>query len=256
MLAAASARELEDALRARGFERVAARGRLCWLGLGSTEEALGDLRRAVDAMPERGLAIAHLPARLWQPALSGAVQRPAAALLRADVPVDRSLAAMSVIELRARGIPVRVATRPPGRVASRRALAGLEAGGSASRRAARLARGLAATGSRRARSMGLTAPRLVAGHGQALIMVVAAAFVILFCAALLAALGGAVTGTARAQRAADLAALAGAGRIGIGGDATLYRTSSDLRALYGRPRAFHLFLRYRPAADASMGHIH
>ena len=46
------------------------------------------------------------------------------------------------------------------------------------------------------------------------------------------------------------------GRIGVGGDATLYRTSADLRALYGGPRAFHLFLRYRPAADASMGHVH
>jgi hypothetical protein len=41
-------------------------------------------------------------------------------------------------------------------------------------------------------------------------MVVAAVFVVLFCAAILTALGGAVTGTARTQRAADLAALSGA----------------------------------------------
>jgi hypothetical protein len=41
-------------------------------------------------------------------------------------------------------------------------------------------------------------------------MVVAAAFALLFCATLLAAIGGAVTGTARTQRAADLAALSGA----------------------------------------------
>ncbi len=41
-------------------------------------------------------------------------------------------------------------------------------------------------------------------------MVVAAAFALLFCAAVLAAIGGAVTGTARTQRAADLAALSGA----------------------------------------------
>src|SRR4051794_2729060 len=33
MLAASAARELEDALRGEGFERVAARGRMCWLGL-------------------------------------------------------------------------------------------------------------------------------------------------------------------------------------------------------------------------------
>jgi soluble lytic murein transglycosylase-like protein len=50
----------------------------------------------------------------------------------------------------------------------------------------------------------------MAERGQALLMVVAAAFVILLCAAVLTALGGAVTGAARAQRAADLAALSGA----------------------------------------------
>jgi len=210
MLAAASARELEDALRAEGFERVAARGRLCWLGLGSTEDDFGELRRAVAAMPARALAIAHVPPGLWQPALNGAVPRPAAALLRADLPGDRSLAAMSVIELRAQGIPVRVASRPPGRVASRRALAGLEAGGSASRRAARLARGLTTAASEPGQSSGMGLPRLAAEGGQALLMVVAAAFVVLFCAAVLTALGGAVTGTARGQRAADLAALSGA----------------------------------------------
>ena len=72
--------------------------------------------------------MAHLPAGLWQPALGGPMGRPVAALLRADLPVDRSLTAMTVIELRARGVPVRVASRPLGRVAARRALAGLEAG--------------------------------------------------------------------------------------------------------------------------------
>jgi hypothetical protein len=50
----------------------------------------------------------------------------------------------------------------------------------------------------------------MAERGQALMMVVAAAFALLFCAAILAAIGGAVTGTARTQRVADLAALSGA----------------------------------------------
>ena len=45
MLASAQARELEEGLRDTGFEPVAARGRLCWLGLPSTEEGLGDLPR-------------------------------------------------------------------------------------------------------------------------------------------------------------------------------------------------------------------
>jgi hypothetical protein len=210
MLAAASARELEDALRADGFDRVAARGRLCWLGLDASDDALGELGRAVDALPEHAVAIAYLPPGLWQRALNGGVQRPSAALLRADLPRDRSLTAISAIELRARGIPVRVAARAPGRVASRRALAGLEAGGSASHRAGRLARGLGSARWERRRSPGVRLGAVTAEHGQALLMVMAAAFVILLCAAVLTALGGAVTGAGRAQRAADLAALSGA----------------------------------------------
>jgi hypothetical protein len=210
MLAATAARDLEDALRAEGFEQVAARGRLCWLGLPAAQDALGELRRAADALPERALAIAHLPATLWQPALKGAVQRPVAVLLRADLPRDRSLAAITVIELRSHGVPVRVASRPPGRVAARRALAGLEAGGAASHRAARLAHGLGTGESRRRRSPRRRLGALTAEGGQALMLVLGAAFVVLFCAAVLAALGGAVTGAARTQRAADLAALSGA----------------------------------------------
>ena len=118
MLAAGAARELEDALRSDGFERVAARGRVCWLGLGSGDDALAELGRAVAALPPEAVAVAHLPAGLWQPALGGPMGRPVAALLRADLPVDRSLTAMTVIELRARGVPVRVASRPLGRVAA------------------------------------------------------------------------------------------------------------------------------------------
>ena len=57
-------------------------------------------------------------------------------------PTDRALAALAVIELRDAASPVRVASRPLGLVASRRALAGLEIGGGAARRVARLARGL------------------------------------------------------------------------------------------------------------------
>jgi Flp pilus assembly protein TadG len=208
MLAAGAARELEDTLRADGFERAAARGRVCWLALESGDEPLAELGRAVAALPPEAVAVAHLPAGLWQPALGGPIPGPVAALLRADLPVDRSLTAITVIELRARGIPVRVASRPLGRVAARRALAGLEAGGAASQRSARLARGLETGGPRLRR-----APRLgslMAERGQALMMVVAAAFALLFCAAILAAIGGAVTGTARTQRAADLAALSGA----------------------------------------------
>ncbi|MGE5200115.1 MAG: transglycosylase SLT domain-containing protein, partial [Rhodospirillaceae bacterium] len=96
------------------------------------------------------------------------------------------------------------------RVAARRAVAGLEAGGAASQRSARLARGIGVEGPRRRTSPGTRLAPLTAERGQALLMVVGAAFALLFCAAVLAAIGGAVTGTARTQRAADLAALSGA----------------------------------------------
>ena len=46
------------------------------------------------------------------------------------------------------------------------------------------------------------------------------------------------------------------GRVGIGADATVYRTSSDLRLLYGAPHSFHVFIRYRPNPRASEGHVH
>ena len=35
------------------------------------------------------------------------------------------------------------------------------------------------------------------------------------------------------------------GRIGIGGDATMYYVPRDLQESYGAPLSFHLFLRYR-----------
>ncbi len=199
MLASGHARELEQALREAGLERVAARGRLCWLGLPATVEALGDLPRVLAAVPAASVAIVHLPARLWPLALEEPGLEPRAGLLRADLPGDRPLAALAVAELRERRLGVRIASRPLSHIASRRAMAGLETGGAAARRVGRLARGL----------VGRTGPP-GAERGQALLMVLGAAFAILFAASLLVALGGALTGVARAQRAADLVALSGA----------------------------------------------
>ena len=115
----------------------------------------------------------HLPARLWPLALEQGGLRPRAGLLRADLPTDRALAALAVAELRERRLPARVAARPLGRVASRRAVAGLEVGGAAATRVGRLARGLLGRAG---------AP--AAERGQALLMVIGAAFAILFAAAL------------------------------------------------------------------------
>src|SRR5213078_1612270 len=133
---------LEERLREVGFERVAARGRLCWLGLPATVEGVEELPRVLEALPAGSLAIVHLPARLWSVVLEQRGLRPRGGLLRADLSVDRALAALAVAELRERRLAVRVASRPLGRVASRRAMAGLESGGAVARRMGRLARGL------------------------------------------------------------------------------------------------------------------
>ena len=210
MLASAEARALEESLRHAGFEWVAARGRLCWLGLpeGGEEVVVRDLRRALESavetpFPPHGsrapTAVAHLPASMWRAALAEPKLRPAGALLRADLPAERALTAIAVIELRERRLPVRVAPRGLGRVASRRALAGLEAGGAAASRICRIA---GALGSR--------TPAGPAERGQALLITLGAVFAILVATGVLVALGGAVTGAARTQRAADLAALSGA----------------------------------------------
>lgn len=45
------------------------------------------------------------------------------------------------------------------------------------------------------------------------------------------------------------------GRIGIGGDATVYHVPDNMLEFYGAPHSFHLFVRYRPLA-ASHAHVH
>src|SRR5205814_6455881 len=94
--------------------------------------------------------VVHAPAALFLASLDHPQLAPPAVLLRADLPASRSLTALAVGELRSRGIRARIATRPLGRIAARRALAGIEPGGAASRRMERLARGLVG-GLRRAR---------------------------------------------------------------------------------------------------------
>jgi len=220
LLASAEARALEDALRARGHG-AAARGRICWLALPGGEagaEALAGLR-------ELGLAdliVAYVPPSLWAEALDRLDPGPDGALLRAELPAQRALAALAVAELRERGVPAQVAKRGPGLVAARRAAAGIEPGGPAGAAARRLTRRLLGRGSAGrggsrdgaappARAAPSPAPAPPPGEaGQALILALGAAFATLACALALAAIGGALTGATRVQRAADLAALSGA----------------------------------------------
>jgi hypothetical protein len=195
MLASESARELEDRVRALGgaFEAAAARGNLCHLSLPEAEEPLEPVVELLTHEVPAAAVIVHMEQDLWPRAIADERMRAAAGVLRADLPGDRALAALAVGELRDRGLRAKVVSDPLGRVASRRALAGVEPGGAASRRAARLARAL-----------------LKGQSGQGLPLVLGAAAALIFVALVLAAIGGAITGTARAQRAADVAALSGA----------------------------------------------
>jgi hypothetical protein len=195
LLASDPARELERAVReADPSLRPVARGELCWLRLepDGGEEVLDAVADLLKAGLPCALAIVCLPPALWPVALERPGLDVHGGLLRADLEEERELAALAVAELRGRGVRARVAKHRQGMVATRRSLAGLEAGGEATRRAERAARALV--------------PWLGAS-GQALPLVIGCAFAVILAALVLAAIGGAVTGKGRAQRAADLAAL-------------------------------------------------
>jgi len=216
LLASDPARDLECAVALAGRDSAVARGNLCWLSLRAAgeEDPLAALEELLDEPLPCLLVVAHLPAQLWARALDRPRLAGAGGLVRADLDSDRELAALAVAELRRRGLAARVAKRAPGTVATRRALAGLEPGGEASRRAARAARTLVGESRAAPRTMQAQPraemPTFASERGQALPLVLGAAVAVIFTALLLAALGGAVTGKGRAQRAADLTALSAA----------------------------------------------
>ena len=195
LLSSAAARALEERVAAIGELRPAARGRICWVGLEAGEAWRVQLAAVIAA--SGGLAVAHLEPMEWRQALDDPELAPAAALVRADVAPHRDLLALLAAELRDRRLPLRVATRPLGLVGARRALAGLEPGGPAGPRAARVARAL-------------VPPVAASERGQALPLVAGLCLVVLVVALALTALSGAVNVTARDQRAADLLALSAA----------------------------------------------
>jgi hypothetical protein len=267
MLASHGARRLEEELRGEGLA-AAARGALCWVHAeGEDGDPLAGLRAALRAAhAEAAVAFACLPPHAWRPALEDERLWVAGALLRAELPEQRSLAALGVRELGAAGVRAKVVARGPGPVASRRALAGLDPGGATGGRARRLAAALlaprpprpvaplyrgepAATlasvapvpiGSRSGDSLGSRAEaRRHFGdgeRGQALPLVLGAAVATVICALLLVALGGAVTGKARAQRVADLAAVSAARSMRD----DYQRLFAPARSSDGRPNPHHL----------------
>lgn len=143
MLASAAARHLEAALR-ESETIAAARGSVCWAHPDAAgEDPLAGLRTLVRELGgEAGAVVACLPTGLWRPALEDERLRVSGGLLAARLPRQRSVAALAVRELGAAGARARVVARPPGAVAGRRAIAGLDPGGSSAARARRLAAAL------------------------------------------------------------------------------------------------------------------
>jgi hypothetical protein len=213
LLASPAARELERALRDAGVSAAVARGHICLASLADEPESLDSIELLAGA--HEGVTIAHLPAPMWERGLG---PHCSAGLLRAELPRDRALAALVVGELRDRGLRARVATRALGRVAARRALAGVEPGGVAASRGRRLARGL------------------LAEDGQSLPAMLGALAAVMICTLALVAIVGAVTGKGRAQRAADLAAISAARSMR---DDT-GRLSAPARFANGAPNPRHL----------------
>jgi hypothetical protein len=124
------------------------------------------------------------------------------ALVRCELPRDRALAALMVGELACRRQRARIVRSQFGPLGSRRALAGIEPGGAASRRAERIA----ASFGRRVRPAARPA-RARGEAGQALPLVLGLSLVLVLAASLLIALAGGVAGAERGQRGADLAAI-------------------------------------------------
>src|SRR5206468_7572870 len=115
--------------------RAAARGAICWVGLDSPQE----VATVVAAAAAPAAAVAFGSPRCARELLFDASATVAGAVLRADLPRDRELAVLAFGELRARGRRVRIERRAVGPLAARRALAGVEPGGTSAKRASRLA---------------------------------------------------------------------------------------------------------------------
>jgi len=142
ILASVAARDLERELRGDGFT-AAARGAVCWLALPGGGAGLDELERALELVPANAFTAVAVPASMWTEALDRTALPSTGGLIRCDLPAGRPLAALAAIELRERGLVARVESRGLGPLAARRALAGLDAGGAAARRARRMAAALA-----------------------------------------------------------------------------------------------------------------
>ncbi len=155
IIAAAAARESESALAAVAGGRAAARGRMCHLRLPAAPEGIELAAAAVSALPGRSVCILHTAPTLLRALVDDAGLHPRGAVLRADLELDRSLTALIVGDLNARGLRIRVAKRPTRWLAGRLALSGLPPGEAAERDAQRLLSGLLGRRQSSKRSLGM-----------------------------------------------------------------------------------------------------
>ncbi|UJA20671.1 transglycosylase SLT domain-containing protein [Thermoleophilia bacterium SCSIO 60948] len=281
MLASAAARECETAISAlERPERVAARGRVCRVALGGDE--LGDdLEELIAAARGVGVIVLAAPAPLTTP-LADALGV-GAVVMAADHHARGPLARLAVAEHHAAGRLVKLVRPFSGAVPVRRARAGLEVGGEAGRRIRRVARDIGSVlGASAELERGTAVPAVTASprgtavrrepevpllarvvrplaegrrllgragddRGQVMPLALAAVMAIMLAAAAAVALGGALAGGSRVQRAADLAAISAARSM-----------KSDWPRLFvpatigGLPNPLHLSkLRYKLRARAA-----
>jgi hypothetical protein len=129
LLASPAARSCEERLGGRAAG-ASARGLICHLAAAAVDA--GGLDTAADAIARCGggkASVLLVEPPLWRPALEHRRLSIGAAVIRADLPRDRPLAALAVRDLRAAGIHAWVAKRSLGWAAGRRALAGVRVGG-------------------------------------------------------------------------------------------------------------------------------
>jgi hypothetical protein len=125
LIASAAARNLEERLRAHLPDAlVAARGQVCHLAVEADDDGFDVAAAAIDAARDT-FAVFHLPSRMLQAALGESRLRPTGVLLRADLPDDRPLVALTARDLLDRDLAIGVLKHRLGWVAERRALFGV-----------------------------------------------------------------------------------------------------------------------------------
>lgn len=194
LVASAAARELQVAVLAELPElSLRARGALCVATVPDDELAANLVGQLVEAGGPGVPCAVVLPAGRYRELVDAAELEPDRILFRFD-PVERegeqALATLALSEARALAGAAEIVDEAPGRIASRRLLAGRKAGRTWPGRK--------------------LVPDLAAEGGQATPLVLGAVFVLVLGTVALVAIAGAITGKAKAQSVADLSALSSA----------------------------------------------